>query len=457
MSTILSYLSSLSPPQQIRLYHHPIIVLSFVKVLPSLHRSFLLRLLWFKKPIPLSAVKLWFSSHHQLNSVLHTLTALSFLVSDHNGIVLQPQVASAIRISFLNPSSITIPRSTLPMDTISHSQLRFDTVIRLLTGELVSKSSRSTRKSIIKQEVDHESVSSTIASLLYSADLSSTLPSTTTSAVITASGFRFLLTPRREQLWTLLVAVLRSFEDFNVVCDTLSFLFEISNNPTNSVFQATKSENPELNSVLIKFCGILDALGLVVSTQLPNGNIGYVTTEMTELLLSSINHEQIFQHVNGHDDVSLFITVETNFKIFVHSSDPLILSVLHLFLHVNHVLPGLICCSLSRESVTRAYQNGITSDVIVNFLKHHARPSTLQRKEPIPKNVIEHILLWESELSRIKSSECTLFFDFAEGVEVFDRCVVAAREAGAELLVDQVKRMLVVKAEKASVVRNILG
>ncbi|KAL0245853.1 hypothetical protein GEMRC1_007070 [Eukaryota sp. GEM-RC1] len=415
MSTLLDYITSLSHPHQLVFFQHPYTIFAIVKSIPSLHKSFLYRFLWLNKPVPSSSTTHWIHPQSLHKSVLLTLTSLHLLLSQPNGYVLNPPIANALRSIVLSPSIFHLHAQAFPETDVLliHSKSRFDVVTKILTGSKLTstprKRSRTAKKSIeVHQKLDPATIESTIASLCHSSGLTATLPTATESATISGKGFTFLLTPKRDQLWSLIIASLSGYDDVS------------------------------LKSMLLE-----------------TPTLTLTTTHLCELLLSSTSHETC---LFGQTEVADYVTVESNYKVFVHSSDPLLLSILELFLHIHFILPDLVACSLTRESVSRAFLSGISSEVIINFLKLHAHPVTGKRKDSVPMNVIEHIQLWESEMHRVEVSDCVFFSEVSgvsiSGNDIFDEAVAKSKELNGLLWKNEEERSLIVKKEIAGVIQS---
>jgi len=108
-----------------------------------------------------------------------------------------------------------------------------------------------------------------------------------------------------------------------------------------------------------------------------------------------------------------FIVLETNYRLYAYTDNPLQTAVLNLFVSLKYRFPNLVVGSITRDSVKRALDNGITAEQIISFLITHAHPQMRKNKPLLPVTVQDQIRLWELERNRLKSQEGYLYKDFA--------------------------------------------
>ncbi|KAG6866872.1 hypothetical protein C0991_008809 [Blastosporella zonata] len=124
-----------------------------------------------------------------------------------------------------------------------------------------------------------------------------------------------------------------------------------------------------------------------------------------------------------------FIVLETNYRIYAYTDNPLQTAVLNLFVSLKYRFPNLVVGSITRDSVKKALNNGISADQIISYLITHAHPqmrknvSNLwpsnvdslrfpEQNPLLPVTVQDQIRLWELERNRLKSSEGYLYTSF---------------------------------------------
>lgn len=107
-----------------------------------------------------------------------------------------------------------------------------------------------------------------------------------------------------------------------------------------------------------------------------------------------------------------YIVLETNYKVYAYTSNPLQIAVLNLFLSLRSRFPNLVIGMITRESIKSALSNGITAAQIITYLSTHAHPQMKKQTPLLPPTVVDQIRLWELEKNRIKNDEGYLYEDF---------------------------------------------
>lgn len=64
------------------------------------------------------------------------------------------------------------------------------------------------------------------------------------------------------------------------------------------------------------------------------------------------------------DEERGFIVLETNFKVYAYTSNPLQIAVLNLFMHLKSRFPNFVTGQITRDSIKRGLSNGITADQV---------------------------------------------------------------------------------------------
>lgn len=137
-----------------------------------------------------------------------------------------------------------------------------------------------------------------------------------------------------------------------------------------------------------------------------------------------------------------FIVIETNYRIYAYTNSPLQISILNLFTKLSTRYPNMVSGRLSKESIQRAIQRGITSQQIISYLTTHAHPvmgtrstnpvaaAASQNGVPsLPPTVVDQIRLWQIEGDRMKTTPGYLFREFRDQGE-YDECVEYADTVG---------------------------
>jgi len=107
-----------------------------------------------------------------------------------------------------------------------------------------------------------------------------------------------------------------------------------------------------------------------------------------------------------------FIILETNYRVYAYTDNPLQIAVLGLFVSLKYRFPNLVVGSVTRDSVKEALSSGISADQIISYLVTHAHPQMRKNNPLIPVTVQDQIRLWELERNRLKSHEGYLYTAF---------------------------------------------
>ncbi|XP_075474231.1 LOW QUALITY PROTEIN: general transcription and DNA repair factor IIH subunit TFB2 [Primulina tabacum] len=250
---------------------------------------------------------------------------------------------------------------------------------------------------------------------------------------LTESGFQFLLMDTNAQLWYIVREYISNSEERGVdAADLISFLLELSFHNTGEPYNLNTLTDIQRN--ILK--DLVD-LGLV-KLQQGRKDSWFVPTKLATNL--SISLADSTSRKQG------FVVVETNFRMYAYSSSKLHCEILRLFSRVEYQLPNLIVCAITKESLYKAFQHGITAEQIVSFLQQNAHPRVAERIPSVPENVTDQIRLWESDLNRVEMTPAHLYDEFPSR-DVYEAACDFAREYGGLLWDNSKKMRLVVKAD----------
>lgn len=314
-------------------------------------------------------------------------------------------------------------------------------------------------------------------------------------------GLEFFLETKSHQLWTFLLHYLEAFISNDTshlslglgLQKALAFLFQCALAP---IGQRCTFESLDPWLTQAGLLAELHDIGLIYYDAL---RASFYPTELCgQLLTGSHSHSSSLAR---HDYGYLFL--ETNFKVYAYTSNPLIISILALFVSLRTRFPNFICGTLTRDSVLRAFSRGIKASQIVHFLEEHVHPYMCKfnaaRIEPVlptdklirqfstmaagqgssssssytssggggvptlrthkkrsnnilPVTLVDQIYLWESEKNRVKRHAATLYNQFLDTSE-YERAKVFAEANGFLLLALPEKRCLVVSQHGHQVIK----
>lgn len=247
---------------------------------------------------------------------------------------------------------------------------------------------------------------------------------------ITSSGFQFLLHSPHAQLWELLLQYLHMAEERQMdLVEVLSFLFMLSTMELGRDYSVE-----HLSTTQVAMLEDLRDYGIVWQRK-PSSRRFSPTRLATTLTSSSppLPTAGGPRSLQGQG----FIVLETNYRLYAYTDNPLQTAVLNLFVTLKSRFPNLVVGAITRDSVKKALANGITADQIISYLTTHAHPQMRKNKPLLPVTVQDQIRLWELEKNRVKSQEGYLYTAFAS-------------QADYEYVLNYAKQLDVVLWESAS-------
>jgi transcription initiation factor TFIIH subunit 4 len=261
---------------------------------------------------------------------------------------------------------------------------------------------------------------------------------------ITKEGFAFVLQDVNTQVWALLFLYVGLAEDAKGMSkvDVLSFLFLVSSMELGLAY-STASLTPKQQDMLsdLQGFGILYHPHKYPSIFYPTRLATTLTADSVTALshtattlgssLAPTHTRSTSTTSSGSASVSGFIILETNFRLYAYTSSPLQIALLALFTNLRSRHPNLVTAKISKHSIRRAVNAGITADQIIAYLSTHAHPqmrrknantstsSTLNPDAPpiistsvLPATVIDQIHLWQLERDRMTTTPGFLLKDF---------------------------------------------
>lgn len=274
---------------------------------------------------------------------------------------------------------------------------------------------------------------------------------------ITKDGFGFVLQDVSTQVWHILILYVESAEAIGMdSVEVLSFLFLLS-----SLELGQSYEKKHLSSVQLRTLADLADFGIVYQES-PEATRFYPTRLATTLTSdSSALSNPVTGSLSGPagqsgGPTSGFIIVETNYRLYAYTSSPLQISLISLFTNLKYRFPNLVTGKITRQSVRRAIEMGITADQIISYLLSHAHPQLRKHNaghstsntsgiqaSVLPPTVTDQIRLWQLERDRLRATAGFLFKDFTSLAEYQAPCQYA-EEIGVLVWKSDRKRMFFV-------------
>ncbi|PCH42362.1 transcription factor Tfb2 [Wolfiporia cocos MD-104 SS10] len=406
---LLTFLHSQSQNALSRLYQRPSACLSIFRFISlPLERQLIMNLLWMESPISTATMSAWVTREGRkaYNESLSTLARLHIVPHSASKLALNSTFKSSLRHaitgggasgSFGLPADADLQHPSPSIDTLDAYALeRWETILHYMvssgTGQFPARPSKE---------------------VLFLLQRSGLMTSMHGGALqITSSGFQFLLHSPHAQLWELLLQYLQIVEERQMdLVEVLSFLLMLS---TMELGQEYSSE--KLSSTQIAMLADLRNYGLI--WQRDTSSRRFNPTRLATALTSSSPPLPMSSGIGVSSQSQGFIVLETNYRLYAYTDNPLQIAVLNLFVTLKSRFPNLVIGAITRESVKKALANGITADQIISYLTAHAHPQMHKNvcsdcKPLLPVTVQDQIRLWELEKNRLKSEEGYLYTAFA--------------------------------------------
>ena len=479
------YLETLPGTQFYRLYRSPSSALAiFRKRLSALAKSFVMMLLYLPCPMPVKQLELFVREgsrgerEHALD-LLHRYHIFRDVTSDSSkAYALTPDFAKSLRRAFTGAGDnrsfgqlARVPEServTIP-ELDEYSRQRWEGILGYMVGS-------SAIPLLENEETTAIDPGPGVVELLKAGHLIevSGTYSRSGAARITKEGFAFVLQEINTQVWALLFLYVDNAELLEMdKVDVLSFLFLISSLELGMAYSTST-----LDVTQQRCLSDLVALGLVYQPTLDDGvtpakyfyptRLATTLTSDSATTLSATNTQvgtSLSQPTASQNTQKGFIIVETNYRVYAYTSSPLQIGLLSLFINLRSRHPNLITGKMSKGSVQRAVQAGITAEQIISYLTSHAHPqmrrhaaaeqaaltargiqteAQIQRAVPIlPATILDQIHLWQLERDRMSTTPGFLFREFSTQAE-YEGVVRYADETGVLVWKDDGKKMFFV-------------
>ncbi|CAD6261707.1 unnamed protein product [Miscanthus lutarioriparius] len=259
---------------------------------------------------------------------------------------------------------------------------------------------------------------------------------------LTENGFQFLLMETNAQLWYIMREYISSAEERGVdPTELISFLLELSFHKLGAAYSLNTLS--DIQRIAIRD---LAELGLVKQQQ-GRTDRWFIPTQLATNLSASLS--------DSSSNKEGFVVVETNFRMYAYSTSKLHCEILRLFARVEYQLPNLIVGAVTKESIYGAFENGITAEQIISFLRQNAHPRVADKIPVVPENVTDQIRLWETDRNRVEMIPSHLYEDFPSK-EWFEQCCDYARDSGYLLWEDSKRMRLIVRGEFHPEMREFL-
>ncbi|KLO17254.1 transcription factor Tfb2 [Schizopora paradoxa] len=267
---------------------------------------------------------------------------------------------------------------------------------------------------------------------------------------ITSLGFQFLLHSPHAQLWELLLQYLHLAEERQMdLVEVLEFLLMLSTMELGRDY-STESLGETQNAMLED----LRDYGLIWQRKATSRR--FYPTRLATTLTSSLPPLPTATGTAGSGaQAQGYIILETNYRLYAYTDNPLQTAVLNLFVTLKSRFPNLVVGSVNRDSVRKALSDGITADQIIQYLTTHAHPQMRKNNPLVPVTVQDQIRLWELERNRLKSQEGYLYTSFSSQAD-YEFVLNYAKQLGVVLWDNTAKRSFFASMEGHANIRGFI-
>ncbi|TNY20418.1 RNA polymerase II transcription factor B subunit 2 [Rhodotorula diobovata] len=457
-SPLFSFLDRLSPSMFTRLYAAPASCLSIFRLLPITARHVVLNMLWYDEVVRVQDVALWVrerksegadkGERRQLTSSLSALFHLHILTprGAHPSSALRDDTALDMSEGFRDSFRLALTGGGKKGSFGAAAPEQDDEVTVQFLDNYAETQWETIQHFMVGSDAGAKKPGDKVLVLLAKSGLMMSPTASLRTMRITSKGFQFLLEDVNTQLWDLLLVYLEESQD---LVETIGFLFMLSSLELGRAYLTDSLSDAQL--------GVLRDLadyGLVYRPDSRSSR--FYPTRLATTLTSSAPPLVSSRHTNEEKG---FIVLETNYKLYAYTSNPLQISVLGLFAHLKTRFANFVTGHITRESIRRGLSNGITANQIISYLSSRAHPQMRVQAgsddKLLPTTVVDQIRLWEHERRRIQTTDGYLYDDFSSSHD-YDLVVNYAREIGAVVLEVPRTRKVFVTADGHLQVREFI-
>lgn len=421
----LEYLQGLPLQTHRKLYEAPSTVLAVFRcMLPHLAKSIVMAMLYMPSSFPAADLEAWFkpsarSEREQALSILDRLHILASKREDDRSLSysLIPGFQRSLRHAIEGSGThrtFGVPASEaesggkrLSIEFLDqHARQQWESILFFMVSGAAGFQPGSVRMD----------VGPGTKKLLHAGDLVRTVHGTPR---ITKDGFNFVLQETNAQVWNLLIVYLKMVNELGMSeTEVLSFLFMLGSLELGQDYSTSTLSDTQLSML-----DDLSAMGIVYRTSKESRTF-YPTRLATTLTSDSGALPGSDIGGSGKPDSKAqnkgFIIVETNYRLYAYTNSLIQIAILSLFTKLQHRFPNLVSGKLTKESVHRAVQAGITSAQIISYLTTYAHPQMQKSNPPLPPTVMDQIRLWEYEGERVEVTHGYLMREFGSEAEYRD-------------------------------------
>ncbi|CAJ0601998.1 unnamed protein product [Cylicocyclus nassatus] len=439
----LDYVSSLGAEDRTYLYTQPACALFAFRMLPNVAQQVVIKMIWNSNVSAAMShdTSAELESSEKLLARLGLITGNGNLHPSFRQSYLRAIMLGAQKCSKINPVEVDPKRRQNEKELGKKAGERWECILRYLA---------------LPSDKNMNSVSSTTRELFSAAGFTSDNEGSA-DLEITSAGFQFLLLSPVQQLWTYMIEYLKletaKGRDIRPIMDLLIRIIlcvVIGADLSTTAFEINPNWTEEQSTLAMH----MRELGLIFIRKRKDG-VFFLTPLLLNLCTGAADDENAGCVRRMDERRSGNIIVETNFRLYAYTNSSLQLAILSTFTEMTYRFNDMSVGILTRESVRRALQVGITASQIISFLRANAHKQCLAAGGPLnclPVTVADQIRLWEDERKRLTFTEATLYSAFEGDSEFIGVRDFSLRE-GILLWADSDKKLVIVSDEGHEKVR----
>ncbi|KAJ8122575.1 hypothetical protein ONZ43_g1265 [Nemania bipapillata] len=455
-NSLSEYLEQLPGTTFRRLYQQPSTTFAiFRRMLPKLAKTIVMGILYMPTPFLVSDLETWIkpSAKREKDQAISILRSLHILQRDASPTIsLTPNFRNSLRLvlegggdhnSFGVPSTQPIS-SEIDLDFLDrYAQKKWDEILHFVVNSVGFNGGPGDRGSSgPRQSVKDLMIRGHLVERRGGSGIS-----------ITQTGFTFLLQEANAQVWTLLLLWLESADAAASVkgadealregldsVDMLCFFFLLASLELGRAYDTDALTEARRNMLpnLVDF-GLVYIPPTNTRQFFPTSLATTLTSSETRLrsistffptagnLTSAADGNSSGSGTGDSSQDKSAIILETNFRVYAYVNSPLQIAIVALFVDLKYRFKGLVSGVLTRASIRRAVDMGITSDQIISYLATHAheemhRVAASAQKPVLPPVVVDQIRLWQLDTERMLATSGFLFRDFDDYKEYNEIC-----------------------------------
>ncbi|KAN0064539.1 RNA polymerase II transcription factor B 52 kDa subunit [Thecaphora frezii] len=431
----------------IRLYEKPASCLAIFRLLPIMARQLIMHMLFLEGAVPVDDILTWVKKDGRVafQAAVDKLSLLSIVKQEAgNGrpaLLLNGVFTKGMRRALIGGGdhrSFGVPCDTEDKNAVDigfldeYARTKWETILHYMVGSDGSVTPREPVLYLLRRSNLMQKGGNTGSGRLR----------------ITSRGFQFLLEDVNTQLWHLLLQYLDMAEERNMdLVEVLAFLFMLG-----SLELGRDYSTEELPDTQLHMLEDFRDYGLVYQRKASSRR--FYPTRLATTLTSNAATPLLGSNGTEQEERG-YIILETNYRLYAYTSNPLRVAVLNLFVTLKARFPNLVVGSITRDSVKSALSNGITAEQIITYLTHHAHPQMYRNDPLLPVTVSDQIRLWEREKNRVEQHLGSLFTEFSSQYD-FEQVRDYAQQMGVLLWQDEAKRRFFVAEEGNEPVRDFI-